>query len=435
MVIVLKSGIEVGVKKASGYRMARAMKSATPIAVVLALVPALAKAAETAFVATPVGPEIVVFDPKRDACDGHDVPDVPLRAYRGADGTIHAFALHHENRRLSGKSLLALKVECKVVFRSAGSGDPAKFDDRSWIAATWTPDGKRVHALAHHEFQANQHAGRCRFGDYMKCWWNSILNLRSEDGGQSFRKAEPLVAAATPFPQEIEQGRHRGFFNPSNILEKDGAHYALIGTTGWASAPPAGSLPARADQRGGVCLFRVADLAGGDWRAFDGRGFSARFPDPYGGGNAGKQPARGDHPANQRCETIAPFPAPVGAVVRHRASGNYLAIFQAEQGSPDGFGGAYAKSGFYLAASADLLRWQAPTLVLETKTLYDSACGAEALRSYPVLIDEKAETRNFEDIGDEALLFYSEMRISGCDHTSDRKLVARRIRISTFLRE
>lgn len=376
-------------------------------------------AAEQAFVATPVGEPVVVFDPKRDACDGHDVPDAPLRAWRSTEGAIHAFGLHYENRRLSGASLLHLKPECGVVFRGSGHADPAKYDDRSWITATWTQDGRTIHALVHHEFQANTHKGRCAYSEYMKCWWNSVLAVRSEDGGQTFTRSGPGVIAATPFPSEIEQGRHRGFFNPSNIIARDGFFYTLISTTGW------GAQPGRADQRGGVCLFRSADPAKGDWRAYDGKGFGARFPDPY----------SSDRPAAQACKVIAPFPAPVGALVRHRPSGSYLAIFQASQGTPDGFGGTFPTSGFYLAASRDLINWRPPSLVLETKTLYDSPCGANALNSYPVLIDGKAETRNFEDIGDEAQLFYAQMRIEGCNHTSDRKLIARKIRISTYIRE
>ena len=378
-----------------------------------------AHAAEAAFVATPVGAPVVVFDPQRDACDGHDVPDAPLRAYRDSDGVIRAFGLHYENRRLSGPSLLTLKVECPVVYRASGDSEPRKFDDRSWITATWTPDGKVIHALAHHEFQAHRHKGRCRFEDYMKCWWNSILNIRSDDGGRSFRRSEPLVMAAPPFPSDQEQGRHRGFFNPSNIIAKDGAIYTLIGTTGWEASP------GRAAQAGGVCLFRSADLVKADWRAFDGKAFFARFPSPYGT----------EIPRNQACRTLSPFPAPVGAIVRHRPSGTYLAVYQAAKGAPDGRGGSLAESGFYLSASANLLVWSAPTLVMPTRSYYDSACGADVVRNYPVLIDEKAESRNFEDIGAEALLFYSETRIAGCAHTSDRKLLARKIRISTFLRE
>lgn len=375
--------------------------------------------AETAFVATPVGPEIVVFDPARDACDGHDVPDVPLRAWRGADGTIHAFALHYENRRMSGKSLLSLKVECAIAFRSSGSGDPKKFDDRSWIAATWTNDGKIIHALAHHEFQANAHPGRCRFDEYMKCWWNSILTLKSTDGGGTFAKAARSVVLATPFPSEEEQGRHRGFFNPSNIIAKDGAYYMLAGTTGWRATQ------IRADQPGGACLFRTSDPASGEWLGFDGNGFSARFPDPY----------SGSIPPKQSCMLIAPFPAPVGGIVRHRSSGLFLAVYQAPKGASDGNGGNLLESGFYLSASRDLVKWSAPTLVLPAKGYGEESCQISYLKNYPVLIDEKADGRNFEDIGDEALLFYAETRAEGCKHTSDRKLIARKIRISTFMRD
>jgi len=373
----------------------------------------MAQAAETAFVATPVGPPVVVFDPGRDACDGHDVADVPLRAWRGADGQIHAFALHYENRRLSGKSLLGLKIECPVVFRGNGNGDPKKYDDRIWIAATWTRDGKAVSALAHHEFQANNHQGRCRFPEYMKCWWNSVLRLRSADDGRRFASAPSQVAMATPFTQDVDQGRHRGFFNPSNIVEKDGAYFTLVGTTGWSGQP------------GGVCLFRTDDPGSGDWRGWTGKSFTARFPDPY----------VGHLPPGQTCRTLMPFPAPVGAIVRHRESGKYLAIYQASAGAPDGMGGVLAAPGFYLTASANLTEWSQPTLVLPTKSYYDDACGAGTIRNYPVLIDEGAEGRNFDNVGKEALLFFAETRVEGCHHTSDRKLIARKVRISTFMRQ
>lgn len=387
-----------------------------------------AQAAETGFVAVPVGPEIMIFDPGRgDACDGHDVPDMPLRAFRGVDGRVHAFALHYENRRLSGASILTLRPECAVVYRGAGNPDPAAHDDRAWLAATWTGDGRVIHGLIHHEFQAHRHPGRCRFTEYLPCWWNSILPALSTDGGRRFRKGAVPVAA-TPFGQEQDQGRHRGFFNPSNIIGRDGHLFALIATTGWDAAAGRGVA-----QPAGACLFRTrrpdADagpLETGVWAAFDGAGFGARFPGPDApGGDAG----------GGACRVLPPFPAPVGAIVRHRESGAYLAIYQAAAGMPALPGERHPDSGFYLAASRDLLVWSAPVLVLETKSYYDSPCGAAVLRNYPVLIDEAAESRNFEDIGDAALLVFAETRVSGCIPTADRRLLARRIRISTFLRQ
>lgn len=400
--------------RASGKRLA--------CAIFVGLLPfvALPARAETRLVASVVGPAQTVFDPARDACDGHDVPDAPLRAFRDDTGAIRAFGLHFENRRMRGPSLLALKPECPVVFRGNGHGDPARYDDRSWIAATWTDDGRTINGLVHHEFQAHRHAGRCRLPDYLPCWWNSVLGAGSRDGGATFTLNARPVVAATPFRSEIGQGRHRGFFNPSNIVGHRGGHYALIGTTGWSPAE-GGS-----DQPGGVCLFRAADLARGDWRAFDGQGFGARFPDPYGTERRGK-PAR--------CQPLAPFPAPVGSVVKHRGSGLFLAVFQAKAGMPDGLGGQYRQSGIYTATSRDLLRWSPPDLLMETRTLYDDPCGADVLRSYPVLIDEQAKGRNFDDSGDVAWLFLSEIRITGCDYSPERKLVARKLRISTYRSE
>jgi hypothetical protein len=366
---------------------------------------------------TAVGPREVLFDPKSQGCDGNDIPDAPLRAYRDADGAISAFGLHHDNRRLTGKDFRALKLDCTIVFRGLSAPDPKRYNDKSWIAATWTGDGRIVHGLVHHEFQANRHLGRCSFPEYLQCWWNSILSVRSGDGGKSFAKTNPAVAIASADPSEVAQGRHRGFFNPSNIIERDGAHYVLVGTTGWDGR---GGAP---NQPSGVCLFRnvaIADDAG--WRGWDGSAFTAAFPDPY--------TAKARNAAI--CAVVPPLPAPIGSLTRHRGTGLYVAVYQASNGLPDTAGGRYERSGFYAATSADLIRWSPPQLIFETKSLYDSPCSADVLRSYPSLVDPAATTRNFEDIGDEALLTWSEMRVNGCNHTHDRVLVARKIRISAI---
>lgn len=367
--------------------------------------------AETRLAITPVSGPLVLFDPKRDGCDGNDVPDAPFRAYRDAAGGIVAFGLHYENRRLMGPRLDALKIDCKVAFRGTRNSNPKAYDDRSWITATWTEDGKTVHALAHHEFQAHAHRGRCSFPEYMKCWWNSVLNITSHDSGARFAKAAVPVMAASPQPSEVGQGRHRGFFNPSNILARGAHHYVLIGTTGWEGQPS------------GVCLFRSGNLADpAAWRAFDGVGFEARFPDPY-----------SDKPPKQRaCVPVAPFPAPVGSITRHGGTGLFVAVYQAAAGMPDGRGGTYTQSGFYSATSVNLIDWSPPSLLMATKSLYDNACGESVLRSYPVLIDPVSPSRNFAETGDSALLLYSQMRIEGCSHTHDRKLIAQKLRISAY---
>ena len=135
---------------------------------------------------------------------------------------------------------------------------------------------------------------------------------------------------------------------------------------------------------------------------------------------AAKRPARA-------CRPIEPFPAPVGAVVRHRPSGAWIAVFQAAAD-----GGRFPEPGLYYAASRDLLAWDKPRLLLAGKTLYDSPCGASELIAYPSLLDREAKGRNFDDVGDAAELYFATLRIEGCTVTSDRNLVRRKVAIKVW---
>ena len=381
------------------------LRSARPalLAVIIATLPA--RGAEPPLAAvTIVGPEQVVFDPKRDACDGNDVADVPARAFRDASGGIVMFALHTQNRALRGPDLDHLKVDCAPALPSHGREDPAAYDDASWIAATWTANGRDVAALVHHEFQANTHPGRCRSKVYLECWYNSVAAARSTDGGRSFARPDPPeVAMAAPFRQDVGQGRHRGFFNPSNIASDGPNHYLLAATTGWAG------------QDAGACLFRsTTPLVAASWRAYDGRGFAARFGDPY-----------RDKVGAPTCRTLAPFPAPVGSLSRHRGTGAWIAVFQASANGTD-----FPQPGFYTSSSGDLLAWDKPRLLVAGATLYDDPCksGGHEI-AYPSLIDPDAKGRNFDDVGDTADLYYADLAVEGCQVTSERRLVRRRVSI------
>lgn len=370
-----------------------------------------ALAAEPPLVAvTLVGPPEPVFAAPKEACDGHDSPDAPARAFRDAKGKIVLFATHYRNRPLRGKGFDALKLDCRVALDSAGKDDPGTYDDRSWITATWSEDGARVAALVHHEYQANQHPGRCRAKEYLACWYNTVLAVASSDGGLSFARPEPpQVVAAAPFLQEVGQGRHRGFFNPSNIVSDGAFFYFFAATTGWDGQPS------------GACLFRTSAVAdGASWRAWDGESFSVRFADPY---RSREKPARA-------CRPIEPFPAPVGAVVRHRGSGAWIAVFQA---SASADGRDFPEPGFYVTASRDLLAWDKPRLLVAGKTLYDDPCGSGGrLIAYPSLLDRDAKGRNFDDVGDTAELYFTTMKVEGCEITSERSLVRRKVAVKVW---
>ncbi len=394
-----------------GIRQRFAPLAAALLPLLLIPPPARAAAEPPLSALTLVGPPAIVFKAGRDACDGADVPDAPARAFRDATGAVALFGMHYRNRALRGPDLDHLKLDCTIVLDSGEKADPAAYDDRSWITATWTEDGSRVAALLHHEYQANEHPGRCPTGSYMACWYNTITAAASTDGGRSvLRRSPPVVVAGAPFRQEVDQGRHRGFFNPSNIVADGRWRYFLASTTGWDRP---GS-----DQEAGVCLFRSDDpVDPGRWRAWTGTGFTAAFPDPY--RTTIQRPAT--------CRPVGPFPGPVGAVVRHRATGAWIAVFMAKAG--DGF----AKSGFYWTSSRDLIAWDTPRLLLAGATLYDDPCAATApLIAYPSLLDPGAKGRNFDDVGDGALLTYASLRVKGCTITSDRDLLRRPVAIRVW---
>jgi len=296
--------------------------------------------------------------------------------------------------------LTGVKIDCHVALGSAFDADPRHYDDRRYIAATWTADGADVSALVHEEYHADLHK-TCRVGDSLGCWFNTVLAFHSSDGGISFAPASPLVVASAPFRQDVEQGRHRGFFNPSNMFSDGRYTYAFISTTGWEGQAP------------GNCLFRTSNPAdSGSWRAYDGARFSVRFTDPY-RSRAKPKP----------CLSIAPFLFPVGAVVRDVEHKLWIAVFQAARGT------AYPLEGFYYATARDLLHWSEPRLLMAGRTAYSDLCEVgPSIINYPSILDPGSTSRNFDSIGTHPLLFFDIMAVKDCQ-TTQRLLVYRPLRL------
>lgn len=347
--------------------------------------------------------EEVVYDWAAQRCETWDIPDAPLRAFRDAEGGIVAFASHHRNRALTGRSLDGdLRHGCTVAFSARGSTDPADYSDMSWITATWTDDGRAVAALLHDEYHADRHPGACSLRTGMACWYNAITAAASEDGGASFRTAEPpVVVAAAGFRQDVGQGRHRGFFNPSNIVEREGAHYVLIGTTGGMGQKP------------GICLYRTSNVFDpGAWRAWDGTGFTVAARDPY----------RSDA-APVPCRPVKNLPVVVGSLTRHVPSGRYLAIYDlgGEAAAPDGRV-AYSWSD-------DLVDWTPPQTLMRHATMWSRSCSDTVRYAYASLLDPSTARRNFDEVGSEALLFLTRFHMEGCRMGARRDLVRLRVAI------
>jgi hypothetical protein len=351
------------------------------------------------------GPAQTVFSWKTMRCETWDVPDVPARAWRDARGKIHLLASNTSNREMVGPDLDHVRQDCRVVFKANEADDPSRWDDRGWISGVWTTDGSDVYALIHNEFHGHLRPALCPSRVYERCWWNTVTEVVSHDGGISFARPTPpwQYVAGLPYRYKGDLGHRVGYFQPSNIIKKDGEWYAFI----WAEAERA--------QHRGVCLMRSLDVSDRRaWRAWDGHDFTVRFLDPY--IDEVKAPER------HVCAPIAEgvLTSFVSSVTLHRPSGLYVALMATVRSPRPG---AAPVSGIFAATSPDLLHWSAPSLVRETPLLFKFGCGDSHAAAYPALLDPLSTSRNFEDMGDRAYLYLSDLHPSDCKLGPDRDLV------------
>ncbi len=257
--------------------------------------------------------------------------------------------------------------------------------------------------MVHEEFQGNRRPWLCPSGRYMDCWYNALVAATSTDGGRSFHRDAPGVAAlvaALPTRFEATRGHHAGYFNPSGMVDQAGATVMMTFAT------------AAGAQAEGNCLMRTTDIADPHgWRAWDGAGFGVRFVDPY----AAAVPA-GPH----TCAPVDPAHLrwPVTSLVRHRPSGRFLALMQ------DGARRAEDGGGVFYSTSTDLLHWSEPVRLLPATGLGRWRCGdPDPPVAYPSLLDPDSPSPDFGDVGNTAVLFLTRLNMPGCRPTMDRDLV------------
>jgi len=345
----------------------------------------------------------VVFDWKHDRCDDQDIPDTALTAFRRADGQIVGLATHWRNRLFLIAQDHSFKRDCRIVYEGNRNPDPAAFDDKTWIAAPWTDDGRTVYALGHNEYQANSHSGRCAFKSYAECWYNSIVLVESTNGGMSFAKnpgSNLVVSAAYPF--ETAGGAPRGFFGPTNVLKVDSYFYTIIYTTGGRGQPP------------GHCLFRSRQFQDpSSWEYWTDKGFYRSSSNPY-------RDAVSQRPA---CAPLHGLVGRVRSIRRHRPSGLFLATIE---GPPRGTSNGYIA----VSISSDLRHWSTPPPLISISHFSSTNCDDAARYAYPSLIDFDSPELNFSDVGAYAALYLTEMKIVRCGSSPQRNLIRYNISIS-----
>jgi hypothetical protein len=361
-----------------------------------------------------IGPRQTVFNWSRDACEPLDVPDTAPRAFRDAQGQVVMLASHYVSRRLIGPSLNQLTHPCSVVMHSDLDPNPGGYDDHEWIAATYTPDGERVFALIHNEYQGNTHRGRCPTDTYLDCWYNSITSAISTDGGRSFAHIRPPpqhLVASVPYRYFPGTGPY-GLFQPSNIIYKqdDGYYYALIRAERYRS------------QSVGSCLIRTKDLADPkSWRAWDGSKFAVSFIDPY----LYSRPASGEH----FCEPVSP--AQIGGMTMSLTWNTYFRKYMLASAASK-YDVLRRKDvwGIYFSLSDDLIHWSQTSLIMPTVVPWTYRCGGPDTILGSAVLDPASPSRNFNTAGREPYLYFILTHFSHCQPTLDRDLLRVRIRFS-----
>lgn len=345
----------------------------------------------------------VVFDWSTQHCDDSDIPDAPIRAVRLSNGTVLAFDSFINNRRFLGRDLDTIHRDCAVIYKSKQDADPAEYADRTWIAAPWTNNGTTIYALAHNEYHGERHPGHCTFPSQMACWYNTILLLKSDDSGRTFIPASQKPVAAPPFKQDVDQGRPRGFFNPSNIVKKDEYYYTLIRVRG------------RGAQRPGNCLFRARNVGdASSWAYYDGQTFVPSALDPY--------KDESDLDKVPPCAPLNNLPGAIGSLVIHQRTELFVTTMEIEKpGEQDG--------AVVFSTSADLINWTKPQTITRLPMGNSTQCSDTFRFQYPSLLDPKSPSRNFESVSDDPFLYVTRVHIAKCGMTMDRDLVRMQVKV------
>ncbi len=244
------------------------------------------------------------------------LPDAPARAFRDASGAVALYGMHYRNRalrarisaistRLHGGARLGREVRSPPTTTVPGSPPPGRRTANP-VAA---PPPPRI--------SANEHPAAARRGLH-----GLLVHTRS-------RPPPPWMGAAA------SRGKARPWWWPA----RRSGRRSIRGTTGASSTrrtswrTGAALFPGLdhrltrpgSDQEAGICLFRSDDPADPTrWRPGPRR-LHRRLPGSL----------RTTAPKPRPCRTVGPFPGPVGAVVRHRGSGAWIAVFMAKAG--DGF--------------------------------------------------------------------------------------------------
>jgi hypothetical protein len=366
------------------------------------------------------GPPVAVFDTKRDSCELTDIPDDAARAFRDYKGTIHLIASHSVTRAGLGATLETARHNCQVVYTSRHDGNPADFDDYTWLTQFYSIDGRQIVALAHMEYHGWEHAGMCASKtDTATCWYNVDTFFTSKDGGYHFtsRKSPANYLLSLPEKYQPNQGP-QGYSVDTNILKVDGWYYASAYSWAWPPHCGQGTGPRPCLVPDATCPIRTANILDpSSWRGWDGKDFTVTFANPY----QGPVP----NPQAHVCVPV-PFLDYANGVNFHEASHLFVATLW-NQGS-----GGFGPPGVYFTTSADYIHWSKPTLAMTLNQMLRREPDGNWSYMYFSLIDPSSMDSSYSTITDHPYLYY--VRLDDNHGPYQRVLFRQKIKLDWLMR-
>jgi hypothetical protein len=358
---------------------------------------------------TVTGPEQTVFHHATQACQTLDYPDDAARAFTDASGTVHLISSSNVNTTFTGPNLNNVTHNCTMAYFAGQSADPSAFDDWGWLESFYTTDGNTVNALVSMDYHPYRHQLPCATGptdttDTYNCWYSTITQATSTDGGNTFVAPAQGVArfvSGAPYVFSSTHVATVGSLVPSNIVALNGYYYSMV------------YVASDQLQAGGECVMRTQNLSDPTaWRAWDGTGYNVQFLDPY------TTPSL--NPAQSVCTTVGAgvLQPPVRSLQALSNGTGYVAVMFGTRT----VNGA-SISSVVASTSLDLIHWTAEVPVLDLPNFGNETCAANAGQYayyYPSMLDANSTTRNFETVGSTAYIYATKFIL--CNE-NDRDLV------------
>lgn len=350
--------------------------------------------------------QTVLYDSRRDACDGSDLPDAPARAVRNSDGNLVLFAPNFKARAFEGPSLSALNKDCRIRFSASGDPDPNQLDDRTWIHSMMRLADGRIFALASASYMPYRHNQSCTAGKgRTACWYNGIAALISTDGGKSFSYLGNPPHHLVLRPPEPYSGNSRnppGFITATNFVKHEGHAYSIV----WYRGRKA---PERYN-----CLLRASVSNPLEWEVWTGAAYEsvARFEDNQWTTSSRTCAAIGDGVLGN-----------VRSIIFHEPSRTFFAVYSKSSKPPNG------TSGFYYSTSKNLHDWSPGKLIYQgrspSREQLDDPTDLEVSITYPAFLDENSIDPDFGTASDQFDLIFVRLAksASGGRISSYRQLV------------